>query len=91
MLLKAEVFRTAFIGLLEGGPLSKEEQQFSACPGWSAGRVGLSGNGYLRRSCPAGEGSLVMTRGDVVILEVFFSDRQGSKVRPARRAERFPE
>ena len=24
-----------------------------------------------------------MTRGDVVILEVFFSDRQGSKVRPA--------
>ena len=24
-----------------------------------------------------------MTRGDFVILEVFFSDRQGSKVRPA--------
>ncbi len=24
-----------------------------------------------------------MTRGDVVILEVFFSDNQGSKVRPA--------
>ncbi len=24
-----------------------------------------------------------MTRGDIVILEVFFSDRQGSKVRPA--------